>query len=505
VREAGEENMNLKKIGQAWVFIFVVFVSIQAGAHEMRVPVILDTDMALDDVRTLILLLNSPHVQIKGIVTSDGSSSARIGYENLIRLLEFLHIKNIPVATGKSLQQPEPPWREVSEALGWAELPEAPHTGTPEEAYSLISRVTQASDESVTYICLGPLTNLAEALSRNPSLEHRISSIVFSGTPPDWAEADWNTARDLAAARRVFSSGMTIYCFHLKAPDLLSFDKEFLEDVEKGDSASSDLFTLLHRDQRIRTRLEEGHFQPWDETIAIYLHDPSVGSFQKVEGRSALFVLSGWDREGARNTYLEMLSGQTEKELTPRIPVVLNRYPTNPNDFREDIKPLIPDIIGLHGVEEFKAVLLTNELHRHLGTYSILGAKMGIRARELLGASLDGLHVESEAGLKPPLSCMNDGLQVATGASLGRGTIRVLNGSAKPAARFSDGQRMLRLQIRDDVLQAIRSDIDATTKRFGTLTPEYFQEVRRLSLKYWVDMDRRKVFDATFENPSGGN
>ena len=104
---------------------------------------------------------------------------------------------------------------------------------------------------------------------------------------------------------------------------------------------------------------------------------------------------------------------------------------------------------------------------------------MGIRAREVLGASLDTLRVESEAGLKPPLSCMNDGLQVATGASLGRGTIRVLDGNFVPAATFIDGKRKLRLQVKDYVLKKIKSDIDMTIKQFGTLTPEYFQAVNR--------------------------
>jgi pyrimidine-specific ribonucleoside hydrolase len=492
--------MTWKKTGQVWAFILLVFLSVEAGAHEVSIPAIVDTDMALDDARTLALILNSPHVQVKGIVTSDGSSSADVGYKNLLRVLASLGIRNIPVAMGKDLAQPAPPWREVSEAIGWAELGEIPDSGVPTEAFSLISNVINQSEEKVTYICLGPLTNLSDALHREPALGERISAVIFSGTPPGLAEPSWNTKRDMTAAEFVFDSGVTIYALHVEASNLLSFDEQLLQDIEKLDSESSGFLTLLHRDERVRKLLKEGHFQPWDETVAIYLHDPTVGQFVKAEGKSPLFILSTWDPDAARDTYLEMLAGQKEKALTPRIAVVLNRYPTNPGYFREDIKPLIPEIIGLHGLEEFKAALLTNELHRHLGIYSILGAKMGIRARELMGASLDTLQVESLAGVKPPLSCMNDGLQVATGASLGRGTIRVSSTNVTPAATFVDKQRKLHLRVKDEVVKRIRSDIDTATKRFGTLTPEYFREVRRLSLKYWVEMDRREIFQEVFEN-----
>ena len=50
---------------------------------------------------------------------------------------------------------------------------------------------------------------------------------------------------------------------------------------------------------------------------------------------------------------------------------------------------------------------------------------MGVRAREILHAPMDGIRAVSKAGNKPPLSCMNDGLQAAAGASLGRGAIRI--------------------------------------------------------------------------------
>jgi pyrimidine-specific ribonucleoside hydrolase len=117
--------------------------------------------------------------------------------------------------------------------------------------------------------------------------------------------------------------------------------------------------------------------------------------------------------------------GHAHDILEPRSMICLKDFPTDPAVFSDDMKPYVVKIIASHGIEEWKAVVLTNELHHHMGLWSIIGAKMGVRARELLNASFDEIDVASSAGVKPPYSCLNDGLQVATGASLGRGTIRV--------------------------------------------------------------------------------
>jgi pyrimidine-specific ribonucleoside hydrolase len=180
--------------------------------------------------------------------------------------------------------------------------------------------------------------------------------------------------------------------------------------------------------------------------------------------------------------------------LEARPNVVLARFPTAPEAFQPDVAPVVAAILERHGEEEWKAALLTNELHHHLGIYSLVGVKMGIRAREVLHASLDDLRVESHAGLRPPMSCLTDGLQVSTGATLGHGTIQVAAGRAEPEAVFTRGQERLRLSLRPDVRDRIRGDVEQAVHEHGNLTPEYFQAIRRLSIRYWLELDRRKIF-----------
>jgi len=178
---------------------------------------------------------------------------------------------------------------------------------------------------------------------------------------------------------------------------------------------------------------------------------------------------------------------------TVRSPVVLASFPTKPEQFQSDVRPFVERIIARYGDEEWNTVVLVHELHRHLGTFSILGAKMGLRARELLGASLDDLKVESHAGLNPPMSCFNDGLQVATGASLGRGTISVVTTLPAPEALFIFGNKRLLLRVKPAIFQRLQKTMRNVS---GGM---YSSEARRASLEAWAELDRHEIFEETLE------
>jgi hypothetical protein len=83
------------------------------------------------------------------------------------------------------------------------------------------------------------------------------------------------------------------------------------------------------------------------------------------------------------------------------------------------------------------------------------------------------------------------------GASLGRGTIQVRPGEPAPAATFRCGSKTLTLRLKDDIFWRIRGEQQALVKRFGTMGPEYFQEIRASSLKHWLELDRREIFVET--------
>ena len=196
--------------------------------------------------------------------------------------------------------------------------------------------------------------------------------------------------------------------------------------------------------------------------------------------------------------FVSQLSAHQQGVLDERQPVCLKEYPTDSSLFNDILSPYVDKIINAHGLEEWKAVLLTNELHRHIGMWSIIGAKMGIRAREILSAPFDELAVISFCGYKPPFSCTNDGLQVSTGASLGRGTISNTHvGEAE--AIFFYKQKRLRLRATPGLKAEVGRVIKALSDQYGFQSPQYFKELDKVSVKYWLDWDRKKIFDELLE------
>lgn len=152
------------------------------------------------------------------------------------------------------------------------------------------------------------------------------------------------------------------------------------------------------------------------------------------------------------------------------------------------------------GTREWRLVVLANEIHGHLGIYSTLGVKMGLHAMEILeeeGYSEEPTIV-SYAGSTPPISCMNDGLQVSTGSTLGHGLISISQGSERiPAALFSCGDDKRRISFRVELKETYREQIEEDIKKGVTLyghTKPYWEYVRGLALKYWSSWDRKEIF-----------
>jgi pyrimidine-specific ribonucleoside hydrolase len=479
-----------------------LLASVPARAHDQVAPVIVDTDMALDDARALVLLLNAPEVAVQAIVTSDGACPPAVGATNVLRILTFLGRADIPVGAGRDLGKPAPPWAGRSITLGWSDLPVATNT-TVADAASVLRKALARSTNTVTWFCLGPLSNLADLLRRQPEIKDRIGRVLLYGGPPDADDPGWNTARDPEAARAVFASGLEIIAVQLPDAEGLPFDAALLGQIQKLDSPVAKLIARLHAHPKVQRLIDAKHFRAWDETVVLLFHEPRLGRLQQRAPGSPVSTIESFDPEAARAVYLDELRFDGGATAIRRTLVTLRDFPASPEQFQTDLELLVNDILKRHGVEEWKLTVLTSELHRHLGLYSILGAKMGLRARELLGASLDDLRVESLAGMHPPMSCLNDGLQVATGASLGRGTISVpQTQTPQAAAVFTFGERRLRLCVRDDAVKTIQGELRAAIQRCGDLTPAYFAEVRRISLEAWRDLDRTQVFEETYEPAS---
>ena len=133
-----------------------------------REVIVVDTDMGLDDVRAIYALLACSQYKIYAFITVEGSASLGKACDNLIGLLESLEITDIPIFRGFNEIETTPPWRKLSNILNNTPFP-PPHeieirSNTIREIHKLLSQ----SSKEVTYLALGPLTNMRKLEKRYP-------------------------------------------------------------------------------------------------------------------------------------------------------------------------------------------------------------------------------------------------------------------------------------------------------------------------------------------------
>ncbi len=181
--------------------------------------IILDTDPGIDDALALLLALASPEVEIAAITTVSGNVGVDDTTQNALALLELAGRTDIPVARGsaQSLLRPSlyADYVHGSHGLGYLELP-APRTFPVERhAVDVIIDTIMQSPGEITLVPIGPLTNIALAVRREPRIAERVREVVIMGgalrvpgnTSPT---AEFNIAVDPHAAHVVFHAGWPI-------------------------------------------------------------------------------------------------------------------------------------------------------------------------------------------------------------------------------------------------------------------------------------------------------
>ncbi len=111
--------------------------------------------------------------------------------------------------------------------------------------------------------------------------------------------------------------------------------------------------------------------------------------------------------------------------------------------------------------------------HGHLGPYVVLGYKMGEIANQMLGSCPFSKNVVVWTGMKPPVSCIIDGIQMSSGCTLGKGNISV-NSDGIPKARFSNSDgKYVEIALKTSVKHEI--DNTVTEKNMTSFSKQLFQ------------------------------
>jgi len=166
------------------------------------IPVIIDTDPGIDDCLALLLALNSPELDVRGISVSYGNTNIENAFRNAVEILRKVKRPPPPrvrVPLGIGARRPLKRQLQVADdthgpsGLGYAELPPA---GVILDYVRPLERMLQAQPQPVTLVTLGPVTSLALVLRANPALVREkvsrhvamIGTIEATGTQTRYSE-----------------------------------------------------------------------------------------------------------------------------------------------------------------------------------------------------------------------------------------------------------------------------------------------------------------------------
>ena len=174
----------------------------------MPIPVILDTDIGsdVDDTWALVMLLRSPELDLKLVVTAtcDTVYRARL----TAKLLETADRTDVPIGIGlrfDACNEFQAPWIE---GYGLASYPGVVH----EDGVDAMIDVVRRSPDPVTIIAIGPLTNLKRALEIAPDIAPKCRLVGMHGSvdrgygPGSPPTPEANVKNDIDAARVVFAA-----------------------------------------------------------------------------------------------------------------------------------------------------------------------------------------------------------------------------------------------------------------------------------------------------------
>lgn len=444
--------------------------------------VVVDTDGGIDDYRALCLLLSAPDVRVLAVTASTGVLPAEVTALKVQELLKLLHHEGIPVAINNSLPHKAGGCSPAMD-FQWGDPMEA--TAADFMSMDSLGRwMSTQVTKKITWIQLGSLSTMMYFQKHFPTLVSNSAQVIWSTeTKPHFG--GFNHRVDTTLAPQLGGFDIPVRLVQGEG----NYNDDFLQLLPAIGSETANCFALSFND--ITANSPFG-MRSYDEMAVIYLHFP-----EKFQIDTTLpFSLVRYNSMEDKN----LLIGEILSEKNTPIFQIMRSLPTDTNFYQPDVRAAMSLIIQKHGMSEWVSAVNTFELHRHIGIYALVGAKMGLRALTYFGAGIDELEVVSQAGFGPPISCMNDGIQVSTGATLGHGLIKIEEHQPTSSARFTYLGKTISLSLRPEYRKKIKDEISQLVQQYGLESDEYWLAVRRNALRYWLEMDRNEMFDIVVLN-----
>ncbi|MBI3477513.1 MAG: nucleoside hydrolase [Acidobacteria bacterium] len=228
-----------RTISSAVVLFACLVALLVAPAAGATRKVIFDTDPGTDDAMALMLALNSPELDVRAITVVPGNVTAQQGLENALRMVSLANRCDIPIAAGAQ----HPLFQKLITAEFWhgknglanVELPPSKCKVDGRYGPDLIIQMVHAAPHELTLVPVGPLTNIALAVLKDPSIVPLVKEVIIMGGSITGgnvnAAAEANIYNDPEAAQIVFQAGWRLTMVGLDVGDKTLFSRRYLAQL----------------------------------------------------------------------------------------------------------------------------------------------------------------------------------------------------------------------------------------------------------------------------------
>lgn len=227
--------------------LLALLLTVHPAAGAAR-KIVIDTDPGTDDAIAIMLALNSPELDVRALTIVPGNVTTAKGLDNALRMMSLAGRCDIAVAAGAR----QPLFQKLTTAeffhgqngLGNVELPVGHCQADVRFGPDLIIEMVHANPHEITLVPLGPLTNVAMAIQKDPSIVPLVKEVVLMGGSVSGGNvsgaAEANIHNDPEAAQLVFQAGWPVTMVGLDVGNMTLLTRKHIETLARHPGPVSD-------------------------------------------------------------------------------------------------------------------------------------------------------------------------------------------------------------------------------------------------------------------------
>jgi len=265
-----------------WISITGIMLTVAAAP----VDVILDTDLGsdIDDTWALLQMLGTPELNPKLIVTAAHNTPLKTRL--VAKILEAVGRADVPLGTGKKTADKSINQEAWLDNYSLDNYPGVVH----EDGVQVMIDMVMAAERPITICAIGPVTNLGEALRREPAIADKARVVLmagsihigYGGNPEPCPE--WNVRCDVDAFKAVFAAPWDITIAPLDSCGTLQLQGDDYRKVAQSEAAAAQTVIANYNAWKNRRHYAEDSTSVLFDTVAIYLAHGVSGISEGISG-----------------------------------------------------------------------------------------------------------------------------------------------------------------------------------------------------------------------------